>query len=159
MPNVLAACAAAVTDALNDATAGTFSQDFAAIRSYADWELPLEESAEADAVFVDVVPVPQLESELETRGSLSYSPAVDVVVRKKLGPEKRDMNGRYALAEIDALVLFVQELAEFFVIDQFASGERWKQTDIRRAFVPHHLYENHQFTGQIRVTFETSKAT
>lgn len=161
MPNVLADIATLVADALNNAPAGTFSQSFGAVRSYADWELPLEESPTGnEALRVDVVPVPALESELESRGAISYSPATDIIVRKRLGQDARGVDGKLLLAEVDALVLFVQELAEFFTADQMdaETGARWKQTDIRRAYVPSHLKERHQFTGQIRVTFDVSTA-
>jgi hypothetical protein len=159
MPSVLIQVADEVVTTLNSALPGTFSQTFEAERSYADWELPLEDSAPQDRVLVDVTPVPPLESELETRGSIAYRPAVDIIVRRRITPSQRDANGKLLLAEIDALVLFVEELAEFFTTDQLAtSTARWAETEIRRAFVPTHLREKHQFTGIIRVTFDLEQA-
>lgn len=158
MPDaILANVAEAVATALNAATAGTFSQEFEAERSYADWELPLEDAAPADRVLVDVVPVSNSEMELETRGSLLYKPVVEVIVRRRLGPERRNQNGKFSLAEIDALVLFVQEIAEFFVMEEIGSA-RWSETEPRRWVVPQHLHKYHQFTGIVRLTFEQSKA-
>ena len=118
MPNVLADIATIVTDALNSAPDGTFSQSFEAVRSYADWELPLEEN-QGGTLMVDVVPVGKLDGDIETRGSLSYSPAVDIAVRLGLGPEKRSVNGRFDVAEVDELVAFVQSIAEYFAVDRF----------------------------------------
>lgn len=155
MSSILIRVAEDVKDALN---AGTFGQKFEAIRSYADWELPLEESIEEGKVFVDVVPVPPVPVDIETRGSLNYQPAVDIIVRRRMGPERRDASGKYSLAELDPLTDFIEELAEFFVEDELANGGRWNATEIRRAFVPAHLHGKHQFTGIVRVTFDAEKS-
>lgn len=154
MSSILIRVTEAVKDALND---GDFSQEFKAVRSYADWELPLEETIQSDTLFLDVVPVPPVPLDLETRGSLNYQPSVDIIVRRRLGPERREASGRYKIEELDALTTFVEELAEFFVEDELANGGRWSGTEIRRAFVPAHLHKNHQFTAIVRVTFDADK--
>jgi hypothetical protein len=148
-----------VTTALNEAAEGTFSREFSAERSYADWELPLEDSGSTDdRVLVDVTPVPPLPTELLTRGHIAYEPAVDVIIRVHLGPERRQANGKFELRELDELVLFTQQIAEFFTVGTLTCGARWKETEIRRAFVPKHLHDNHQFTSIVRVTFDIDNA-
>lgn len=154
MSSVLIQTAEAVVAALN---AGAFTQSFDAERSYADWELPLEESSPSGRVLVDVTPVPPMEMELETQGSIAYKPAVDVIIRRRLGPELRQAGGRFEIRELDALTDFVEEVAEFFVKDTLDGGARWNATEIRRAFVPAHLHKHHQFTGIVRVTFDRDK--
>ena len=158
MASVLVETAEAVVTALNEAAAGTFTQSFAAERSYADWELPLEDSAPADRVLVDVVPVPPMESELRTQGDIAYQPAVDIIVRKRLTPDNRDGNGRLMLASVDELVEFVEQLGAFFMAEELSTGARWQATDVRRSHVPAHLRQSNQFTGIVRVTFDYDKA-
>lgn len=160
MPNVLVDCASAVVDALNDAPDGTFSQEFEAERSYADWDLPLEEN-QGGKLKVDCVPVPQLQNELESEGALKYGPAVDIAIRLGLRPERRTATGKFKLEEIDALVQFVQEIAEFFAVDRFGDIEQfaWNPnpgTQILAAHSPKHLRDHHQFTGIVRVPFRTT---
>lgn len=157
MSSVLVETAEAVVTALNSAAAGTFSQRFQAERSYADWELPLEESAPADRVLVDVVPVPPMAIDAETRGDVAYQPAVDMIVRKRLTPDQRDGDGKLLLPEVDSLVLFVEELSEFHMLEELSNGARWKETEIRRSHVPAHLRQFSQFTGIVRVTFDYGK--
>jgi hypothetical protein len=160
MPNVLADCAQAVADALNNAIAGTFSKEFEAVRSYADWELPLEEN-QGGNLMVDVVPNSQLTTDVETHGSLKYGPAVDVVVRLGLGPERRKASGRFNIEEIDELALFVLEIAQYFAISRFGDSDQFSfdaevGTKILAAYMPSHLRQNHQFTGIVRIPFRCS---
>jgi hypothetical protein len=152
-----------VTRALNDAPAGAFGQKFEAVRSYADWELPLEDSGPLDGrVLVDVVPVSTPATEIETRASISYQMQVDIVVRKRLGPENRDAAGRYLLASIDPLVLLVEQINERFTPVRFATPDHvaWDAeagNRILAAYKPSHLREHHQFTGIVRLGFKAHK--
>lgn len=158
MPNVLTDIATVVTDALNGAPAGAFALSFEAVRSYADWELPLEEN-QGGNLMVDVVPVGKLEGEIETVGSLKYSPDVDIAVRLGLGPERRDANNRFNVAEIDQLVEFVQSIAEYFAIDRFGglTNFAWDSSrNNRTTIVYSHLRTHHQFTGIVRIPFTCS---
>ena len=163
MPNVLVACADAVVDALNADPQTNFGQVFEAERSYADWELALEDdSNQRGQLKVDVVPVGQLATDIETRATLNYSPAVDVVVRVGLGPERRQADGKFTLEEIDALVLLVQGIAEFFSINRIGADSEfsWNAevgTKILAAYKPTHLRQNHQFTGVVRIPFYVSQ--
>lgn len=160
MASVLVETAEAVVTALNEAAEGTFSQNFVAERSYADWELPLEDAAPADQVLVDVVPVPQCDSELEDRGHVVYKPGVDIIVRKRITPNNRDGDSRIELAELDALEAFIVQLSNYFTTDRFAdlADAIWDGTELRRRFVPEHLRRLHQFTGIVRLTFNVSVA-
>jgi hypothetical protein len=153
---ILVQVAGAVLDAIN---AGSFSQQFVAERSYADWDLALEDDEEGNKLRVDVVPVGPLRTSLETRGSIGYQPSVDIVTRLKLGPERREADGKFTLAEIDALMYFVEELSEFFTAVSLPTFDdaTWLSTEIVAAYKPSHLREFHQFTGIVRVTFSTNK--
>ena len=158
MSSVLIQTAAAVVSALNGAADGTFLFRFEAERSYADWELPLEDAGPSDRVLVDVTPVPPMEMELESRGgSIAYQPAVDIITRFRLGPERREADGKLSLQELDGLTEFVEQLAEYFVTDTLSNGARWQASEIRRAFVPTHLHKHHQFTGIVRIQFDFTK--
>ena len=150
MSAILVSTADAVLNALAD---HRFSQEFEPVRSYADWELPLEDQ---DELHVDVVPVGSPEMELETRGSIDYSPQVDIVIRKRLASDQQEADGTLILPEVDDLVLLVQELAEYFMADRLAEfeGAAWERTQMLAAFKPSHLRQYRQFTGIIRLTFK-----
>ena len=152
MPAILVSTAEAVLNSLAD---HRFSQEFEPQRSYADWELPLEDSNE---LHVDVVPVNAPDFELETRGSISYVPQVDIVVRKRLAQDEQEADGSLDLLVIDDLVCLVQQIAEFFVTDRFSEIESiiWQQTQILAAFKPLHLRQYRQFTGIVRLTFSAT---
>jgi len=149
----LVATADAVLSALADQR---FSQEFEPERSYADWELPLEDSAE---LHVDVVPVNSPDFELETRGSVSYMPQVDIVIRKRLAHDQQEPDGTLVLPEIDDLVYLVEEIAEYFVTDRFGDSDTivWQRTQIVAAFKPSHLRQYRQFTGIVRFTFRAAQ--
>lgn len=155
--DVLEKVATGVTSALAGAT---FSQTFTAERSYADWELPLDDDA-ADDLRVDVVPVNNPATELEARDQVNYTVAADIVVRKKLNVAEQDPStGRIELAEIDALVALVLEIHQFFLAARLASYDSasWDKTEVRAAYIPKHLRQHRQFTGIVRVTFDVSLA-
>ena len=155
--DVLEKVATGVTDAL---AGGTFSLPLTAERSYADWELPLDDDA-ADDLRVDVVPVNNPETELESRGQVNYKVAAEIVVRKKLNVSEQDpTTGRIELAEIDALVALVLEIHQFFLSARLASYDSasWDKTEVRAAYIPKHLRQHRQFTGIVRVTFDVSLA-
>ena len=88
---ILVSTAVAVLGVLSD---NKFSQEFEPVRSYADWELPLEDS---DDLHVDVVPVGSPDMELETRGSIGYAPQVDIVIRKRLAAGQQEADGTLIL--------------------------------------------------------------
>lgn len=149
---ILVSTADAVLNSLADQR---FSQEFEPERSYADWELPLEDS---DDLHVDIVPVNSPDFELETRGSISYAPQVDIVVRKRLAQDQQEADGSFVLPEIDDLVYLVEEIAEYFVADRFSEIESivWQRTQILAAYKPSHLRQHRQFTGIVRLTFSAT---
>lgn len=132
-----------------------FSQEFEPQRSYANWELPLEDS---DDLHVDVVPVNSPEFDLETRGSIGYVPQVDIVIRKRLAQDQQEPDGSLILPEIDDLVYLVEEIAEHFVADRFSEVESiaWQRTQILAAYKPSHLRQHRQFTGIVRLSFSAT---
>jgi len=146
---ILVSTADAVLSVLSD---NKFSQEFEPVRSYADWELPLEDP---DELHVDVVPVGSPDMELETRGSISYTPQVDIVIRKRMAAGQQEPDGTLILPDVDDLVFLVQEIAEYFVVDRFGDLESiaWQRTQILAAYKPSHLRQHRQFTGIIRLTF------
>lgn len=152
MPAVLVLAAEAVLLAIQG---HTFSLPFEAERSYANWDLKLEDAA---GLRVDVVPVFNPNSEMDSRGSLKYELAVDVGVRKRLGLDAQAESGQIDVEEIDRLVFLVEELHEFFLGRRLndESNAIWTAVDIRAAYIPRHLKELRQFTGLIRLSFESS---
>jgi hypothetical protein len=148
----------AVLAALQAAPDGTFLEKLQPERSYADWEEPLTDSG---VLKVDVVAVSVLPSELATRGSIIYAPGVDIVVRKKFDESAhRESDGRIKLEEIDALVLLVQQIDAFFTAKHLSGADdgAWEKSNILAAYKPSHLRLHHQFTGIVRITFETENA-
>ena len=157
---ILSDAAQAVVNALTAGlVASSFSQTFVPERSYADWELALDD-ADKGELRCDVVPVNNPKTELDGRNSLSYTLACDLILRQKLNsPHQDEVTGRIGLPHVDNLVGLLLELHEFFCIDRFADLEdaAWEATDVRAAYVANHLNEHRQYTGVIRITFSTSR--
>lgn len=160
MPAVLVDVADAVKEELK---LGTFACEIFPERSYADWEMRLED---IDKTQVDVVPVGVRRTELDARQTLLYLCDVDVGVRRRFsGDDTDDYTGRVELSEVDTLVLLVEQLHEYMT-DADNNGRRlteytsavWQECDIRSSFVRDHLREMRQFTGIIRVSYEVSKS-
>ena len=137
---------------------GPFSVPFEVERSYADWEWPLDDTDQG-GLRVDVVPVNNPATELETRGSVSYKVATDIVIRKKFAANEQEAGtGRIDIAEIDGLVRLVLEINAHFLkgrLDTYSKAV-WDETAIRAAYIGKHLREHRQFTGVVRVTFDVS---
>src|SRR5262245_5543313 len=125
-PAVLVQVANAAVQQLTAAPPGTFSETFTPERSYADWDLPLEQVT--DQLLCDVVPVNSPKSELEERGAVQYLAQVDVVLRRKFAPPDQESDtGRVTLANVDGHVKVVEELREFFC------GERMDAFSVEEA--------------------------
>jgi len=156
MPDaVLVAAAEAVKTAFNG---HVFSvTPLVAERSYADWDLALED---AGTLRADIVQAGYAKIEMATRGEIRYEPFVDVGIRKRFGEGDQAANGRIDVADIDALVLLVEEVNEFFLgeILSDSRGSAWKACAIRANPVTKHLRELRQFTGILRLTFDSLKA-
>ena len=129
---------------------------YEAVRSFAEWSEVLEDFG---VLHVDAVPVFNPATELETRGTVSYKQAVDIAIRKRLGPEYRNESGRLDVTKLDSLVAFVEAVHDYFVTDRFTNTEiTWLSSEIRALFTREQLRENHQFLGIVRLTFEAVKS-
>lgn len=99
----------ALKDELNGAPGGTFSQNFTAKRK---WLPRLELAKMGDTLYVTVVPTTDDRSSTSRGGPTARDFTVDVGVQKKLtagiNPDTEEAN-----PEIDALALFVEEVADF----------------------------------------------
>jgi hypothetical protein len=132
-------------------------EPFKAVRSYATWDQELKDQ---DVLHVDVVPVFDPKTELETRGDLKYTLAYDIGVRQRFGADKQDQtNGGILTAAIDPLVSFVEAINDYFSADRFTdTAITWSETEFRAAYVRDQLREMRQFTGIVRLTFEATKS-
>lgn len=162
MSAVLVTLADAITAELNAATWDGLAPNWE--RSYADWDIGLKTIGQFKC---DVVPVAYDETDLDGRGSVGYACSVDLGVRKKFGQEDLEKCGKIVMAEIDRLVLFIEELHEFFIApsDDTTIGRRlqdyteasWRETTIRSTYSQKHLREMQMFLGIVRVTYDVSK--
>lgn len=162
MSSLLVTVAEAVKDELQTGSdAGSFATEFQPVRSYPDWDWPLETP---DDLRVDVVAVNTSPVDLDTRESVAYEIRVDVGVRYKFKREDGDQDtGHITVEVVDDFVVLVEQIAEYF-----ASSSRWRLTDvgnavwtsseIRVAGDVKHLRELRQFTGVVRLTFRVDKA-
>lgn len=146
--------AKAVLDELNG---NAWSESFTAERSYADWDLDLEDFT----LHVDVVlAAAAVEIELSDReGSLDYVVPIQVVIRKRFGVDDRT-NGKLNVTEIDSLVQLFDDIFDFFTVDRFSGYPAiiWKETRVITASERRSLRENSQYTGVIELRFDAHKA-
>ncbi len=128
-------------------------------RSYADWELALED---AETLHVDVALVTsELGIGLSARGMERFVVPVDVAIRKRFGTDKQDDDtGRIDLANIDELMLLTQEVFEAFLPHRLTTftDAVWESTKVLVAADRDMLRTARQFTSVIRVTFVVNKA-
>jgi hypothetical protein len=131
---------------------------FQAERSYADWDLKLED---ANELHVDVVPVNLPSAVLNSRGNAGYDVTVDVGLRKRFTQqESEEHTGRIDLAEVDRLVYLLEQMHELLCgYDKrvLASNVAWQASTITDAFVPEHLRQNRQYTGLMRLTYRVKR--
>ena len=135
--HVVVQVAQAVTDALN---AGTFSMPFTAQRL----ALPLFTLEEMQVLHVTVVPREVASSVLD-RASDEDEVKVDVAVQKRAAA--------VAVADVDPLLAFVQEIADFLNRRQMGDAI-WKKTENKPVYAPEHLREKQQFTSVLTVTYK-----
>lgn len=163
MASILIQTADAIVTELNTPTGHTWSLEFTAERSYADWDLALDDTAQRGVLLCDVVPVSRLPVALETQSSVAYSPAIDVVFRKKFEPADAQVDdGKITLSAVDELVTLVEEVNEYFAamrLTGFDSAVWDPSRDIELTAVIHrHLREHDQYTGIIRLPFLASQS-
>jgi hypothetical protein len=149
-----------IADAITTALAGaTFSKSIEPVRSYAEWDESLEDF---NTLHVDVVPLqtgPAMA--LEEREAVEYTCQIDIGVRYRFGTvEQESTTGRVDVAEIDALKLLIQEIAEYFMTDRLTDTNTaiWQETNIQQSWSRKHLREMRQFFGFVRLTFTTTRA-
>lgn len=137
--NLIINIAEAVKDALN---AHDFSQEFTAERHYQ----PLFDLAEMKDLHVSVVPNGVTTATLG-RARAQFDCRIDVAVQKKL---KQADN-----AEIDLLMLLVDEIAEYFRAKRLEGlpEAAWVKTENTALYAQEHLNEMRQFTSVVTLTF------
>jgi hypothetical protein len=144
----------AVTKAINDES---WPITFRAERSYADFD---EQLHELGAVRVDVVPVTDPITYLQSRDGINWDLSIDVGVRKRFDQDEIDQaSGKIILSAIDQLTSLLESLATLLVAQRIDSllpaGTWWRSTDIRQLYTRDHLRQWSQFTGFVRITITT----
>ena len=102
-----------VTDDLNDNQA-KFSVPFCAVRSYADWDIPLE-NAKPGKMYCDVVPVTFVAADREARAFIAYETPIEIIFRLQVDPQWRGSSDRIPVDKIDPLQTFVEGVYEFMM--------------------------------------------
>jgi len=133
----IADIAEAVKDDLN---VETFSEDFAAVRSYQ----PTYELADMGTLHVTVVPKAIAETP-GTRHSSHFNYDIDIGVQKKIA----------ATTDIDGLITLVREIAAFLARHRLVAQPEalWVGTINEPIFAPDHLEQMRQFTSVLTVTY------
>ncbi|MBI5725211.1 MAG: hypothetical protein HZA50_14725 [Planctomycetes bacterium] len=148
MNSVTVDIAEAVVSELN---AGAFSQAFTAVR---EW-LPRFDLAELKDLHVTVVP--KVVSEQPAgRKVCQYEYSVDVGIQKKL-----TINNGAEKAEIDSLIVLVEEIAGFFRQRRLSAypDAAWVKTEYSHLYVVEHLSQLGQFTSVLTLTFRVFRET
>lgn len=134
-----------------------FGLTFDVERNWADFDVELEEIGKLRC---DVVGVVHAGSELDDRGSTNYKCPVDIVIRKRFGQNDQTDCGRIEVAEIDRLVLLVEQIHEFLCSEDMRRlgdfDATWESTEIRACASRVHL-QKRMFLGVIRVTYDVSQ--
>lgn len=155
---------AIVEEIQNAADDNEFSVKLTVSRSWADANEELPDLGKAQ---IDVVPF-MPSGELETDRLLDYSHTVDVLIRRKFNENEIDLaNGRASRAEIDKMVLLLQEVWE--LMSPPNSGELTTASSYSAKWDPiasrimsfnmrAQLKKLRQYTGLLRLGYRVSKA-
>jgi hypothetical protein len=130
-----------------------YATAFTPVRSYADFDLRLEDDG---VIHCDVVGVSTKQTiDLGSRGQLVSDVPCDIALRKKFTDGDADpATGKPSLAAIDAMMLLAETIATSLVPQRLNGlGGVWKETEILSFPVLKHIREQAQFTSIIRVTF------
>lgn len=147
-----------VAEAIRDELAvGQFSKEFIPEESY-DAKLKLED---ADTLHVTVVPV-RSEPERMDRGAIRWANLVDIGIRQRFSAiHQDDDTGAIENRHVHALLYLEQEIAQFFFnkprltnYDDAVLSDEYPPT-VRVGWVPKHMETWNQFTGIIRVAYNT----
>lgn len=159
----------ALTTVINTAQAAAQlgSQAFTAVRSYPDWE---DDFKDLKALEVDVVPVTSAGDvvDLDSVGTISSEPSVDIVVRKRFEPGDKETSGakagRLKKTAVDPLVLLVQQIHELLSEDRTTAVTltgsvyaNWLDTTVR-TYCDYKKLREGFFLGVVRVRYDVSKA-
>lgn len=154
MGAAVADIADAIVTELNADPHTNFGVTFDASRSFAEWDESLED---LDTLHVDVVPS-KWETLLLDRGdgtgattNIRHSVTMQIVVRKRFS---RQSNERFRLGDIDAMLLLLQRINDFFVQNEpvGVSNANWSQSRIAAGYTRDHLRNNGQYTGVVEIT-------
>lgn len=140
--SLITTIAEAVVTELNGVPAGTFDQAFTAARHYR----PQFDLAELKTLRVSVVPR-SIDITGLMRNANQHDVAIDVAVQKKVNPADT--------AELDALMLLTEQIAEFFRLRRLAGLPEalWTKTDNVPVYSPEHLEQKQVFTSVLTLTF------
>jgi hypothetical protein len=148
----------AVVTAVN--AAGWSGESFTAVKSYAEADSLLSESS-AESLQVEVlVPEGYDDVELESRGLVTRTATVEVVIRKRFGMAAQESSGRIDPDDIDPLVELAELLAESVIYDRMTglTAAAWIESQNDPVYRRDHLREHRQFTSVVLLTFEISSA-
>ncbi|MBI5725019.1 MAG: hypothetical protein HZA50_13745 [Planctomycetes bacterium] len=145
---VIVDIADAVVSELN---AGAFSQTFTAQRAW----LPRFDLVDLKDLHVTVVPK-GVSVQPAGRKVCQYEYSVDAGVQKKL-----TINNGMEKAEIDALIVLVEEIAGFFRQRRLSAypDAAWVKTEYSHLYVVEHLSQLSQFTSVLTLTFRVFQET
>ena len=126
--------------------AGLFSQSVAATREY----LPHFDLEDMQTLRVTVVPK-SVTTLPGGRGHNQHDYAIDVAVQQKLQTADN--------AEIDALMLLVDEVGDHFRFKRLSSypNAMWLKTENQPVYAQEHLQEMRQFTSVLTLTFRVMR--
>ena len=152
--SVIVSQAEAVLDAVKAMTGLVLTFDIE--RNYADFDIELPDLS---ALRLDVSPVRHVTAEMETRGHIGYETEIDVCIRRKFAEDDQDPDQRLSIEAIDRLVKFTENVHAQLVAAALADENDSLWSDAKLLWCPNkkHLRENSQFTGLIRLTYQTSK--
>ena len=137
----------AVVTALNGADGpkqGNPPVGLSAVRAYR----PVYDLKDMKDLRVTVVPK-GVEMEMAGRGLLQSDVQVDVAVQKKLASGDN--------AEIDSLMSFVEEVAEFIRAQGRLAGAAWVKTENLPIYSLEHMEQLRQFTSVLTLTFRVMR--
>jgi hypothetical protein len=138
MSSQLITIADAVVTALN---AASFSQTITAVRSY----VATRDLKDSDSLTVDVMPV-EMTKEIQTRTTDIESYTVRVIVQKRTDTD--------ANATLDALSLFVEEIADLLLATRLASPTVMCLAVEVIPFSLVDIRERNQFAASVTATYE-----
>lgn len=145
-----------VAEAIRDELAsGAFSKEFTPAETY-DPDLKLED---ADTLQVDVVPV-RSEPERQDRGNIKWLNIIDIGIRYRFGTTHQDdATGEILNRHVHELFYLEQELVTFLFQHQkltnHPNAALSEGPTVRIGWVTKHMSEWRQFTGIIRVTYQS----